>query len=178
VTSHSSPKMLSESLPNFFPSDACPSALRLVHWTELNWTLASMFWTNPSIPLEKVFSAQLNYVKVKVILRPTVSRSVCLAVRHPSGTRNQFVLLISLIIFRLLRLCWSGAPPLTRGRVCSFQFLLGIASAICLGSESHGTHDHILFSIFETPQPGGPGSCIYFSQEKGCPVMPSRIGFV
>jgi hypothetical protein len=32
-------------------------------------------------------------------------------------------------------------------------------------------------SIFETPQPGGPGSCIYFPQEQGSQVIPLGIGF-
>jgi hypothetical protein len=34
----------------------------------------------------------------------------------------------------------------TRGRVCRLQLLLTLASAIIFGSESHGTHDHILLS--------------------------------
>jgi hypothetical protein len=46
--------------------------------------------------------------------------------------------------FRQLRVCWCGAPSLRRGRVCSFQLLLGIASAVFLGSESHWTHEHYL----------------------------------
>jgi hypothetical protein len=35
---------------------------------------------------------------------------------------------------------------LTRGWVCRIQFLLVLASAFILGSESRGTHDHILLS--------------------------------
>jgi hypothetical protein len=42
---------------------------------------------------------------VKVILRPTVSRPFYPGVRHPSGTRDQFLPLLSLIIFRQLRVC-------------------------------------------------------------------------
>jgi hypothetical protein len=81
--------------------------------------------------------------------------------------------LLALIIFRQLRVCWCGAPSLTRSRACSFQFLLGITSAAFLRSESHGTHEHILLSLFlRLPQPGGPGSCIYFPQEQGSPVIP------
>jgi hypothetical protein len=60
-------------------------------------------------------------------------------------------ILLSLIIFRQLQICWCGAPSLMRSRVCSFQFLLGITSTVFLGSESHGTHEHILLSLFLRP---------------------------
>jgi hypothetical protein len=54
-----------------------------------------------------------------------------------------------------------------------FEFLLGIASAAFLRSESHRTHDHSLLSLFlRLPQPGGPDSSIYFPQEQGSPVIP------
>jgi hypothetical protein len=56
--------------------------------------------------------------------------------------------------------------------------LLGIASAASLRSESHGTHEHILLSLFlRLPQPGGPGPCIYIPQEQGGPVIPPGIWF-
>jgi hypothetical protein len=35
---------------------------------------------------------------------------------------------------------------LTRGRICRLQLLVALASAIILGSKSHGTRDHTLFS--------------------------------
>jgi hypothetical protein len=45
-----------------------------------------------------------------------------------------------------------GAPSMTRGWVYNLlvQLLLGLTSAITLGSKSRRTHNHILFS-FETP---------------------------
>jgi hypothetical protein len=56
-------------------------------------------------------------------------------------------------------------PTLTKGRVCSFQLLLAIASAVFV-SESSGTHDHILLSQFlKLSKPGGQGSCVYFPQD-------------
>jgi hypothetical protein len=111
-------------------------------------------------------------VKVKFILRPTVTRPVCLGVRHPSVTPQPIFALHSLIIVKQLRVFCCGATSLTRGRVCIFQFLLGIESAVLLRSQSRGTHEHILLSQFlRLPQPGGPGSCIYFPQEQGGPVI-------
>jgi hypothetical protein len=60
-----------------------------------------------------------------------------------------------------------------------FSVFLGIASVAFLRSESHGTHEHILWSLFlRLPQPGGPGSYIYFPQEQSSPVIPPGIGFV
>jgi hypothetical protein len=63
-------------------------------------------------------------VEVEVNLRPTVSRPVCLGVRRPSGTRDQFLFPLE-ISFRQLRVCYFVAPSLTRGRICN---LLQIAS--------------------------------------------------
>jgi hypothetical protein len=68
---------------------------------------------------------------------------------------NHFVLVLSpfiltAIIF-LFQLNPCGYSPyvtssLTRGLVCILQLLVVIASAVILGSESHGTHDQILLS--------------------------------
>jgi hypothetical protein len=51
-----------------------------------------------------------------------------------------------------LRVCWFGAPSLTRGRICRLQLLLALASAVILGSESLRTRGYILLSqIWDFP---------------------------
>jgi hypothetical protein len=73
-----------------------------------------------------------NCVKVKVTLRPTVSRPVRLGVRRPSGIRDQFFFLE--IFFRQLRVCYFVVPSLTRGLVFNLLLLLDLASAVLLWS--------------------------------------------
>jgi hypothetical protein len=71
----------------------------------------------------------------------SASRPVCLGIKHPSRAYYQIF-----IPRRQLQVCWCGARPLTRGRVCPLQFVVGLASAVILGCESRGTLDHILLS--------------------------------
>jgi hypothetical protein len=54
-------------------------------------------------------------------LPSTVSRPVCLGVRRPSGTCDQFFFLLE-IFFRQLHVCYFVAPSLTRGRVCNLLY--------------------------------------------------------
>jgi hypothetical protein len=70
-------------------------------------------------------------------------------------TANQFILATtplrlttSNFIFELNTCCYSPhvTSSLTRGWICGLQLLLVLASVVILGSESRGTHNHILLS--------------------------------
>jgi hypothetical protein len=83
-----------------------------------------------------------NSWQVGVTLRLTVSRSVSKSCcQAPSVDRDQ----IFITVWQL-RPCFYAAPSLTRGRACLMYVLLGLASAVFLGSESLGTRHHILLT--------------------------------
>jgi hypothetical protein len=60
---------------------------------------------------------------LSLTLWPTVSRPVCLGIKHPFGVYDQIFVTV-----RHLRVCSCGAPSLTRGRICRLQLLLALAS--------------------------------------------------
>jgi hypothetical protein len=59
--------------------------------------------------------------------------------------RDKFFFLLE-IFFRQLQVYYFVAPSLTKGWVCNLLLLLGLASAIPLGSKSRGNQNHILLS--------------------------------
>jgi hypothetical protein len=99
-----------------------------------------LFFLCLSLPSSLFHSGFPNKIlSLSLILRPTVSRPICLGIKQPSGAYDQIFITV-----RELRVCWYGAFSLTRGRVCRLQLLLALANAVIFGSESRGTRDHIL----------------------------------
>jgi hypothetical protein len=109
-------------------------------WPEVTTGLRqhSHSWFLVPRPSWSFFSHDSGMSKSSLMLRPTVSRPVCLGIKHPSGAYDQIFVPV-----RQLRVCSCGALSLKRGRVCRLQLLLALA---ILGSESRVTRDHILLS--------------------------------
>jgi hypothetical protein len=72
------------------------------------------------------------------MLQPTISRPVCLGIKHPSGAYDQ-IFITSQTVAGLLM--W-GAVSEERTRL-SFTIAAGPASAVTFESETRGTRDHI-----------------------------------
>jgi hypothetical protein len=100
-----------------------------------------------------------SLISLSLMLRQTISRPVCLGIKHPAGAYDQICITV-----RLLRVCWCGALSLTRGQVCRLQLLLALASAFILGSESRGTRDHILLSQIRDFPDDPPSRMNYWTQ--------------
>jgi hypothetical protein len=100
--------------------------------------------------------------KVKVILRPTVSRPLRLVVRHPSGARDQFLSLLE-IFFKQLRVFYFEPPSLTRGRVCNLLLLQVLTSTV-----PRDSRPYFMVTIPETPRTWKVRSPYLYPPRTGC----------
>jgi hypothetical protein len=75
--------------------------------------------------------------------------------------------------------CWRRALSLTRGMVCRLQLLLVLASAVILGSESSGSHDHILLSqIWDSPDLEDQVSVFISPSNRVARLYPQALGII
>jgi hypothetical protein len=95
-----------------------------------------------------------DHILSAVKFKPPIKSKLCYGRRSANLSWCQAFIWSPCPIFivRQLWICWREAPSSTRGRVCSLQLLLGLASADTLGSEYHRTRNHILMPhIWNSP---------------------------
>jgi hypothetical protein len=97
-------------------------------------------------------------------LFPRLLPSRYLGIKHSSGAQDEIFTTVSACL-----LMWGALSDERTGRL---QLLLVLASAVILGSESRGTHDHISLSqIREGPVP------VFISPRKRVPQLyPQALG--
>jgi hypothetical protein len=115
----------------------------------------------------------LLIVKVKIRLRPTVSRPVYFGVKPPSWTQDQSFVTVTTVAGLLM--CGALFDDRT-------GLLFITAAGLRQRSRSqirvpHDSWPYFTASDSRLLQPGGPGSRIYIHQEQGGPVISPGTGF-
>jgi hypothetical protein len=115
--------------------------------------------------------------EVEVILRPIVSRPVCLDGKHASETRDKFFFLLE-IFFRQLWDCYFVAPSLTRGRVWNLLYncIWALPVQSLLG-RSHAELTAIFyFLIWDSPNLEGQVPVFISPRNRVTKIYPRALG--
>jgi hypothetical protein len=108
-----------------------PAVSSAVPWQRLlTVEILLLHLSDPSFTASR---AELNY-QLSLLLRPTVSRPVCLGIKHPFGAYGQ---IFSTSVTVTVLFLWSVLSDERSG--LSFYVLLALASAVFFGSKSLGT---------------------------------------
>jgi hypothetical protein len=134
------------------------------------WNLLSTYYVHTHIHYAVVYSVRQrdrSISSLQSLLLQTVSRLVCVGVKHPDLYYRQTV--TDLLMWGALSDEWTGL---------SFT----IATDPRQRSHSRVRVPRVSLSYFTAshsrfPQPGGPDPRIYISQEQGDPVIPLGTGF-
>jgi hypothetical protein len=106
------------------------------------------------------------------MLRPTVSRQVCLGVKPHLGPKTRFLLLSD-----SYGLVDVGSPLSREDRSVVYNCCWPSPAQSFSGPSPVGLMTIFTISDSRLPQPGGPGSRIYIPLEQGGPVTPPDTGF-
>jgi hypothetical protein len=104
---------------------------------------------------------------LSLMLRPTVSRPVCLGIKHPSGAYDQIFITV-----RQMQVCWCGALSLRENG--SAVYNCGTSSP---AQSPWDSWPYLTVSDSWLHQPRAPGPRIYIPQEQGGRVIPPGSGF-
>jgi hypothetical protein len=159
-----------------------------LHCTHL--TLLGLFFNW----LPAVLSDNSNWTSVQYLLSVTLSSNCCQSQNYittdgqsaslsccqaPISNPRPIFLLLSLIILRQLRICWCGAPSLTRSRVCSFQFLLASPAQLFSGLSPSGLMSIFFYCLhfWDSPNLEGWAPIFIFLKNRVAKLYPRALGY-